>query len=87
MSFFAVTGFIGFSVTPIGRAIARRISGGAPDDTVVREVQSLKDEVADLRDETQALRRELGEAHERLDFAERMLAQAKGKNALPAGGV
>jgi len=85
--FFVVTGFIGFSVTPIGRAIARRINGGAPDETVVREVQALKDDVAELRDETLALRRELGEAHERLDFAERMLAQAKGRSALPAGGT
>jgi regulator of replication initiation timing len=72
-------------VTPIGRAIARRIGGGAPDAGVIQEVQALRDEVAELRDESHALRRELTEAHERLDFAERMLAQARTKGALPAG--
>jgi len=46
-------------------------------------VQALKDDVAELRDESLALRRELTEAHERLDFAERMLARAKERGALP----
>lgn len=45
----------------------------------------LKDEVAELRDESHAVRRELTEAHERLDFAERLLAQAKAKAQLPGG--
>lgn len=70
-------------MTPIGRAIARRINSGVPDDGVVREVQALKDEVAELRDESHAVRRELTEAHERLDFAERLLAQVKDRGALP----
>ncbi|HXV90260.1 MAG TPA: hypothetical protein VD707_02765 [Gemmatimonadales bacterium] len=34
-------------------------------------------EVAALRDEVAELRRELGEVHERLDFAERLLGQAR----------
>jgi predicted nucleic acid-binding Zn-ribbon protein len=54
---------------------------------VVREIQALKDEVAELRDESAALRRELTEAHERLDFTERVLAKARDKAALPAGGA
>ncbi len=72
-------------MTPIGRAIARRIGGGAPDESVTREVQALRDDVAELRDEASLLRREMTEAQERLDFAERMLAQARTKGALPAG--
>lgn len=50
---------------------------------MVREVQVLKDEVAELRDESHAVRRELTEAHERLDFAERLLAQVRDRGALP----
>ena len=34
-------------------------------------------EVAALRDEVGELRRELGDVHERLDFAERLLGQAR----------
>ena len=62
---------------PIGKGIADRLSGraGASADPELRE----------LRGEVDALRQELGEVHERLDFAERMLArQDKGdERALP----
>jgi chromosome segregation ATPase len=76
---------IGMTFTPLGRALARRLAGGAPDPELEREVHALRDEVAELREESQAVRRELAEAHERLDFAERMIAQARTKGALPAG--
>jgi hypothetical protein len=70
-------------VIPIGRAIARRIAGGSGGSDAHREVADLRDEVAELREETGTIRRELSEAHERLDFAERLLAQVKDRPALP----
>lgn len=41
------------------------------------------EEVQELRGEVETLRRELGELNERVDFAERLLAQKQGKE-LPA---
>ncbi len=61
---------------PFGRALADRLAGrGRPDD---REVQELRGEVEELR-------HELTEVHERLDFAERMLAR-QDERALPEAG-
>lgn len=40
-------------------------------------------DVADLRDEVGDLRRELGELQERMDFAERVLSQARETERLP----
>jgi hypothetical protein len=40
-------------------------------------------EIAILRDEVGEVRRELGEVQERLDFAERLLSQAREVNRLP----
>lgn len=77
--FFAMIAFIGVSFSPLGRALARRISGetraieGAARDAA--EMDALQGEVADLR-------RELDEVHNRLDFTERMLAQARDKGLL-----
>jgi len=42
-------------------------------------------EVAALRDEVREVRRELGEVRERLDFAERLLSQARDAGRLPGG--
>jgi cell division protein FtsB len=56
-------------------------SGGAK-----RELEELRDEVDQLRAEVAELRSrsaELDDVHNRLDFAERMLAQVKERNALP----
>ena len=79
-----MTGAVGFSFTPIGRAIARRLGGGAADDTALRALQH---EVDDLRAELDAVRGRLGEVdelHNRLEFAERVLAAQREKPALPA---
>ena len=59
---------------PIGKGIADRLAGraGAGADPEVRE----------LRSEVDALRQELTDVHERLDFAERMLAR-QDQGALP----
>jgi chromosome segregation ATPase len=75
-------GAVGVSFSPLGRAIARRIGGeerqsGTPAD-VVAELEGLREEIATLR-------QELDEVHNRLDFAERVLAQAKTRDALPGG--
>ena len=76
---FLVLGFVGVSFSPMGRALARRISGearaleGAGRDTA--EMEALHGDVADLR-------RELDEVQNRLDFTERMLAQARDKGLL-----
>ena len=80
-----LSGAIGFSFTPIGRAIARRLGGGGPDGEATRELRALQAEVDELRAELETVRGRLGEVdeiHSRLDFAERMLA-AKEKGALP----
>lgn len=64
---FGVPGLIGFSFTPMGRAITERIrhgpSGAAPaDPEVLAEIDQLRLEVSEL--------------HERMDFAERLLARS-----------
>jgi uncharacterized protein involved in exopolysaccharide biosynthesis len=79
LAFFAVIGFIGF---PLARAFAQRISGGTPN---MREVDALRDEVAQLRGEVDTMHDRLAgvdELQNRVDFAERMIAQLK-KPALP----
>jgi outer membrane murein-binding lipoprotein Lpp len=65
---------------PLGSAIAERIrGGGAPDRHLAGEVEQLR---ADL----DAVRQELGEAQERLDFAERLLARPADGGRLPDAG-
>lgn len=63
------------SKTEIGRAIADRIRGVqpgvSPDAALLDEVDRLRVEVADL--------------HERMDFAERLLAQGREAGQLPEG--
>jgi len=64
---------------PIGRALADRIGGRAGAGAPEREhLERLDRDVEDLR-------AELGEMHERLDFAERMLARQREMERLPAG--
>jgi hypothetical protein len=78
---FVILGLVGMSFSPMGRALARRIGGeagalqGAQRDTA--ELEALHGEVADLR-------RELDEVQNRLDFTERLLAQAKERGLLGA---
>ena len=62
---------------PIGQAVARRIGGsGSMSDT-------LEHRVASLADDLDQVRAQLAETHERLDFAERMLAQGRQPEQLP----
>jgi len=69
----------GFIRSEIGRALAHRIRGGTGgDDETMMQLSELRDEVANLR-------RELSETQERLDFAERVLAQGRPAEQLPKG--
>lgn len=74
---------VGISFSPIGRAIARRLGGGKDE---AAESQMLA-EMDALREELQGLRGDMGELQERLDFAERLLAQAREKGQLGAGSA
>jgi hypothetical protein len=66
---FAITFIFGggtlflLSISPVGKALAERIRGGrpTPDPDLLAEVDALRADVAEL--------------HERMDFAERLLAQ------------
>ncbi len=61
-----------FAVPPIAKAFARRIErGGAPDGAALAELDALRAEVESLRE----LAPRLVELEERVDFAERLLAQ------------
>lgn len=62
------------SFSPVGKAIAERIRGGAqggPDPEVLAELDHLRQDV--------------GELQERLDFAERLLAQHRDPARLEPG--
>jgi cell division FtsZ-interacting protein ZapD len=78
-------GVVGFTFTPLGRALARRLGGEHPADVkaLQDEVDALRQDLADTRAE---LLHQLEDAHNRLDFAERMLAEVRQKPALPGGG-
>ena len=58
---------------PLGQAIADRLRGTAPPDP-------------GLLDELEAVKTRLAEVEERLDFAERMLAQGNQAERLPGRG-
>jgi hypothetical protein len=77
---------VGFSFSPIGRAIARLIGGSEHGDS--REIAALREEVAQLRAELDAVQergRDMDDVINRLEFAERVLAQLRSKPALPGG--
>jgi hypothetical protein len=66
-----IGGFVVFSRSVLGHALARRIGGGADGSP------GLESKVRELWAEVEALRGELTETQERLDFTERMLAGGK----------
>jgi cell division protein FtsB len=79
--FFASVGGIGYT---LARAFAKRIAGGAVG---AKEVEALRDEVAQLRAEVDQLHDRVApvdEIQNRLDFAERLLAQARERGQLSA---
>ncbi len=79
--FFAGTGG---ALLMVGQAVAKRIAGGSPG---AREVEALRDEVAQLRAEMDGVQGRLSDVDElqnRVDFAERLLAQARERGLLNA---
>lgn len=62
------------SVSPVGRALAERIRG-----------QAAPAQDAELLADVDALRHEVAELHERVDFAERLLAQRQEQGKVGAG--
>jgi len=78
-----ITGVVilGVAFSPIGRALAHRIMHGkAP-----RQPELADPRVDDLSGEMAILREQLEATQDRLDFTERMLAQAREKGQLDAG--
>jgi hypothetical protein len=66
----------------LAKGVARRIAGGAPDS---RDVEGLREEIAQLRADVDALHgrvEPMDEIQNRLDFAERLLAQVKERGLL-----
>jgi len=76
-----VLGAVGMSFSPLGRALARRVAG---EKLTPEETPTLA-EVEELREELGSVRHQLDEVHERLDFAERLLAQVRAKELGPGG--
>jgi hypothetical protein len=71
------------AISPIGKALAERIrrpAGAALPEDVRSELEDLQ---AEITGEVQQLRSEVGELSERMDFAERMLAQNRQAERLP----
>ncbi len=68
------------SVSPIGRAIASRIRGEGASSS---ELESLRETQLGLMDEIESMRQELSDVQERVDFAERLLAQHRDAPGLP----
>jgi len=78
-----ITGVVilGVAFSPIGRAFAHRIMHGkAP-----RQPELADPRVDDLSGEMAVLREQLESTQDRLDFTERLLAQAREKGQLGAG--
>jgi hypothetical protein len=73
------------AISPVGRAIAARIQGGAAKASD-EQVERLEAGQQAVLDELETLRHDVVEMQERLDFAERMLAQQRERGALPAEG-
>jgi len=63
---------------PIGQALAQRVGGG-------KDQHQLEERVEVLSQELDQVRGQLAEVHERLDFAERLLARGRAADQLPRG--
>ncbi len=72
------------SMSPVGRAIADRIRGvPKPGSLNDEDLDQLRDAQMAIVDDMEALRQEVSEINERVDFAERMLAQKRDAGVLP----
>jgi hypothetical protein len=70
------------AISPVGRAFADRIRGGA--SVSYDSVRRLEASHQEVLEELEAVRRDMVELQERMDFAERVLAK-KREGALPGG--
>lgn len=73
----------------VGQAIAdaiRHNSGANEGAAVRRELDEMRGSLELLQGEVGALENQLADAHERLDFAERLLAQTREPQQLSQGG-
>ncbi len=83
---FGGAAFVAAAFSPVGRAFADRIRGkhGGPDP------EQLRAEIAEAHEaqaeELQQVRQEVAELAERLDFAERLLAQQREAPRVGPGG-
>lgn len=82
------------AISPVGRALAARILGRhsavIDEDDLLKQVKELREEVDSLSSggDTEALetlRRDMEQLAERVDFAERLLAQQRDKPRLGGG--
>jgi hypothetical protein len=84
IAMFSLVSIVGLSLAiilgPVGRALGRRIEGRSAADP--KQIAMLEDLVTRVEDMTE-LRREVGELQERVDFAERLLAQRPDVIPLP----
>ena len=69
------------SVSPIGRAIAARIRDGGGGSG--EEIRQLRETQLNLLDDLESVRHELTDVQERVDFAERLLAQHREAPGVP----
>ena len=67
---------------PIARAFARRMEAKAGDPELRGELEQLREQLADL----DQLRGRVAELDERVEFAERLLAQRRDQELLQRGG-
>lgn len=77
---------VGLGFSPVGKAIADRIRG----KHALPDIEDLRSEIAEARDahatELDQVRQEVADLAERLDFAERMLAQQRESPRVGPGG-
>ena len=81
------------AISPVGKALAARILGKhsavLDEEDLLREIKDLREEVDALRaadpEEVLALRRDFDQLAERMDFAERLLAQKRDAARLGGG--
>jgi hypothetical protein len=69
------SGLIAFSFTRLGKALAKRLEGGMDGETAIR--------IERLEAEQVRLQEDLAAAHERLDYAERVIARERSRTELP----
>jgi hypothetical protein len=79
LSVLAICAAAAFILYPLFRAIGRRIEGRVADPALQHEVEDLRERVRDL----EAGQSRYAELEERLDFAERLLAQRREADQLP----